>query len=226
MTMRRLLLLSSGRFLESHPRVFEKSFSELKMVYIATAAKGVNDTEYVARRKRLFEKESYHYTELDLDGKNATELSEALRDVEIIFVEGGNSFYLLKSVRGSGFDKILPELLDAGVIYMGSSAGSYIACPTIEMATWKHQDRNHYGVTDFRALALVPFLVSVHYKDEYRELLTEKIKNCKLPVRVLDDGQAILVQGGDVQLIGEGNEIKLNGADALANAAMDRGDKI
>lgn len=207
--MHRLLLLSSGRFLESHPRVFEKPFNELKMVYVTTAAKGTNDTEYVARRKRLFEKEKYNYRELDLDGKGVAELSEALLGVEIIYVEGGNSFYLLKSVKESGFDKILPGLLDKGVIYMGSSAGSYIACPTIEMATWKHQDRDRYGVTDFRALALVPFLVSVHYRDEYRELLTEKIRDCKLLVRVLNDEQAILVQGDGVQLIGEGGEIKL-----------------
>ena len=62
---------------------------------------------------------------------------------------------------------------------------------------------------DFHALALVPFLVSVHYNDGYRELLIEKIKNCKLSVKVLDDKQALLVQGDNVQLIGEGDEIKL-----------------
>ena len=180
------------------------------MVYVTNAAKGTNSTEYVERRKHLFKDEGYNYTELDLDGKNPKELREALRGAGIIFVEGGNTFYLLKSVRESGFDKVLPDLLDAGVIYMGSSAGSYIACPTIEMATWKHQDKyDRYGLTDFHALALVPFLVSVHYSDEYRELLTEKIRNCKLPVKVLNDKQAILVQGDHTQLIGEGDEINL-----------------
>ena len=222
--MRRILLLSSGRFLENHPRVFEKPFNELRMAYVTTAAKGTNSTEYVARRKQLFEKENYNYQELDLDGKNETELRDALKDVEIIFVEGGNSFYLLKSVKESGFDKVLPKLLDAGVIYMGSSAGSYIACPTIEMATWKHQNKyDHYGLTDFNALSLVPFLVSVHYSDEYREILTSKIKDCTLPVKIMNDAQAILVQGNDSQLIGNGDEIKLTDADALANEAMDRG---
>ena len=191
------------------------------MVYIPTAAKGTSSMDYVERRKRFFKEENYTYTELDLDGKKENALSGALRDAEIIYVEGGNSFYLLKSVRESGLDKVLPDLLDAGVIYMSSSAGSYIACPTIEMATWKHQDKyDHYGMTDFRAMNLVPFLMSVHYNEKYRKLLTEKIKNCKLPVKVLTDTQAILVQGHNVQLIGEGDEIKL--ADALVNAAMDR----
>lgn len=207
---RRILLLSSGSFLATHPKVFEKPFKDMQMVYIPTAAKGATNTDYVERRRQFFKDESYNYTELDLDGKNAEDLLKVLRAAEVIYVEGGNSFYLLKAVRESGFDKILPELLDAGVIYMGGSAGAYIACPTIEMAKWKHQDKyDHYHVDDLYALGLVPFLISVHYKDEYRELLTEKIKNCKLPVRILTDNQAILVQGDDVQLIGEGKEVIL-----------------
>jgi dipeptidase E len=210
MTIRRILLLSSGSFLADHPQVFEKPFKDLRMVYIPTAAKGSSNMDFVERRRQFFKAENYHYTELDLDGKNAGDLLAVLKDAEIIYVEGGNSFYLLKAVRESGFDTILPELLDAGVIYMGGSAGSYIACPTIEMAKWKHQNKyDHYNVEDLHALALVPFLVSVHYKDEYRELLTEKIAECSLPVRVLTDKQAILVQGNDVQLIGEGEEISL-----------------
>ena len=208
--MRRILLLSSGRFLENHSKVFDRPFRELKMVYIPTAAKGTSNAEYVSRRKTFLKKEGYDYRELDLDGKNEKELREVLRGVEVIFVEGGNSFYLLKSVRESGFDKVLPDLLDAGIIYVGVSAGSYIACPTIEMATWKDPGKyDRYGITDFRAIALVPFLVSVHYNENYRELLTEKIRSCSLSVKILNDDQAILIQGDTVQLIGEGDEIKL-----------------
>lgn len=210
MSTRRILLLSSGSFIADHPNVFGKPFKDMRMVYIPTAAKGSSTMDFVERRRQFFKEEKYHYTELDLDGKNPGDLLEALRDAEIIYVEGGNSFYLLKAVRESGFDTVLPGLLDAGVIYMGGSAGSYIACPTIEMAKWKHQNKyDHYKVEDLHALALVPFLVSVHYKDEYRELLTEKIANCSLPVKILTDAQAILVQGDDVQLIGDGQEINL-----------------
>lgn len=210
MSTRRILLLSSGSFLADHPQVFDKPFKDMRMVYIPTAAKGASNMDFVERRRQFFKEENYHYTELDLDGKSAGELLAVLRDAEIIYVEGGNSFYLLKAVRESGFDTILPALLDTGVIYMGGSAGSYIACPTIEMAKWKHQNKyDHYHVEDLRALALVPFLVSVHYKDEYRELLAEKIARCSLPVKVLTDKQAVLVQGDDAQLIGEGQEIHI-----------------
>lgn len=106
-------------------------------------------------------------------------------------------------------DKIIMELLPQGFIYIGINAGSYVACPTIEMVTWIHQDKyDHYGLTDFTAMNLVPFLMSVHYVLEYHDLLKEKIKNSKYSTKVLNDEQALLVKDGNIRLIG-GEEIIL-----------------
>ena len=85
---------------------------------------------------------------------------------------------------------------------MGRSAGAYVACPTIEMATWKHQDRDRFGVSDFTAMNLIPFLLSVHYKPEYREILKEKISEVKYPVKILTAEQALLIKDGEVELVG------------------------
>jgi peptidase E len=117
---------------------------------------------------------------------------------------------LLKSIKESGFDKVIKKLLPQGLIYMGASAGSYVACPTIEMATWKHQDKyDHYGLTDLTAMNLVPFLLMAHYKPENQELLKEEISQANLPVKILTDEQAIMAQDGSFKLIGKGGEIKL-----------------
>ncbi|MFA4880714.1 MAG: Type 1 glutamine amidotransferase-like domain-containing protein [Candidatus Doudnabacteria bacterium] len=132
-----------------------------------------------------------------------------LGDKDIIYVQGGNTFYLLKCVRESGFDKVVKELILKGVIYIGASAGSCIACPTIEMAYWKHPDRNTFGLTDLRALNLVPFLLSVHFKPEYAPVLKRKISTSKYPVKILTDEQAILVRNGEAKLVGCGEEIKI-----------------
>ncbi len=95
------------------------------------------------------------------------------------------------------------------MVYIGSSAGSYIACPTIEMATWKPKQKDRFGVADFAALNLVPFLVVAHYEPELRDVLKEKISQSKYKTKVLKDGQAILVKGDSRKLVGEGKEIKL-----------------
>lgn len=208
--MHRILLLSSGKFLINHQKVFDKPFKDLKMAYIITASKGVKNTEYLERECKFFKEQGYNYEELDIDGKNKKELAEFLGKFEIVYVTGGNSFYLLKSIRDSDFEEVLREFLFRGLIYMGASAGAYVACPTIEMAAWSHQDKyDHYHVEDLNAMGLVPFLVSAHYKPEYRELLRQMVPQASLPVRVLSDEQAILFEEGKIKLLGETPEIKI-----------------
>ena len=210
--MSTILLLSSGKFLGDNPLVLGKPFKDLKVAVVinATKGKGVSNTDYLERDKSFLKKQDCNFFELDLDGKTESELWKILTNADVVYVEGGSSFYLLKSIKESGFDKVVKKLLPQGLIYMGASAGSYVACPTIEMATWKHQDKyDHYGLTDLTAMNLVPFLLMAHYKPENQELLKEKISQANLPVKILTDEQAIMAQDGSFKLIGKGGEIKL-----------------
>lgn len=188
-----------------------KPWREFKMAHVITASKGVTNLEYFERNRAFFKKEGYQSEELDLDGKSEDELREILSKKELVYVEGGNSYYLLKSIRESGFDKVIKELLPKGLIYMGGSAGAYVACPTIEMAGFRHQDKyDHYGVTDLTGMNLIPFLLSVHYKPEYRDILEEKISQAKYPLKILTDEQAILIKDGEVELVGNKEEVVLS----------------
>lgn len=210
--MRRLLLSSNGSFvIEKGLRLLFDDISKIKLAYITTAGKGSKDRTYLEIHKEMLRKEGYDFEELDIEGKNENELRELLKDKDAIYVEGGNTFYLLKAVMESGFDKVIKELIGQGVAYIGSSAGSYIMCPTIEMSTWKKpgEEKDRFGVNDFTGLNFVPFLVKAHYNPEQKELLVEYISKTKYPVKILEDGQAILVEGEGYKLIGEGKEIKL-----------------
>ncbi|MEK7143596.1 MAG: Type 1 glutamine amidotransferase-like domain-containing protein [Patescibacteria group bacterium] len=209
--MRTIVLASSGKYLtEGDWSFLPKPVEQMKIGYIITASKGVKDLSYLERRKQRMNELKYDFEEMDIERKSEQELRGVLKGKEMVYVEGGNTFYLLKAVRESGFDKAIKELVDDGMVYLGSSAGAYITCPTIEMATWKHQDKyDHCGVTDFTAMNLVPFLVTAHYASEYAELLKEKIRQSQYPVRILTDDQAILVQNGSTKLVGKGDEIKL-----------------
>lgn len=187
-----------------------KSFKNFKMVHVINASKGVSDIAYVQRNREFFRAEGYNSEELDLDGKSEDDVRKILKDKELVYVEGGNTFCLLKSIRESGFEKVVKELLPEGLVYVGASAGAYVACPTIEMAELRHQDKyDHYGVTDLTAMSLVPFLLSVHYKPEYKEILKEKISKTTYPVKILTDEQALLIQDGEVTLVGDTQEIIL-----------------
>ncbi len=101
-------------------------------------------------------------------------------------------------------------MINKGIIYIGASAGSYITCPTIEMVTWKYTNKDKFKGKDLTALNLVPFLISVHYSLENKELLQEKIPQSKYSVKILTDKQALLIKDDEVKLIGEGEEIVLS----------------
>lgn len=208
--MKTILLTSAGMDVkEEILKILPKSPSQTKLAHITTASKTEENLSYLEKEKRIMKESGFDVEDIDIEEKTENELRAILKDKDVIYVQGGNTFYLLKHVRASGFDKVVKELLENGVIYIGVSAGSYIACPTIEMATWKHQDRNTVGLTDLTALNLVPFLLSVHYKPEYKDILKEAILKTKYPVKILTDDQGLLVSNGEVKLVGKGEEITL-----------------
>jgi dipeptidase E len=84
---------------------------------------------------------------------------QAVRDAAAIYVGGGNTFRLLDSLYRHGLIDVLRERVRAGVPYLGVSAGSNVACPTIKTTN----DMPIVQPPSFDALALVPFQINAHY---------------------------------------------------------------
>lgn len=199
-----MLLMSSGSyFTEKAEKLFKKPFKDFKIAYITTASKPAENKGYVKNRKKRMKELGWNFQEIDIERKNEDKLRELLQDKQIIFIEGGNTFYLLKHIRKSGFEKVVKDLMTSrGVLYAGSSAGAYVACPTIEMATWL--DRHNWdrcGLTDLTAMGLVPFLIKAHYTSDDEKLLKDKIKSAKYETKILTDEQAIFISNGDVHFL-------------------------
>jgi dipeptidase E len=209
--MKTLILASSGQFITAHniDHFLPKKITDCKIAYIITASKKVDDVSYIERHRQKMDELNFSYSVVDIADKNEDELKKALDGHDIIMVEGGNTFYLLKAVRESGFDNVIKEFIDNGVVYVGSSAGSYIACPSIIMATWSTRGFDRCGIIEYSAMNLVPFLIKAHYMPENFETLKEKATGLLYPLHVLSDEQAILVKDGEVQLLGGGDEIIL-----------------
>lgn len=149
--------------------------------------------------------------DLDIRGKTEDELRTIVSEKDILLVNGGNTFFLMKYVKETGFDKVIKEHVGKNKLYMGISAGSYICCPTIEHAHWKHADRNRVDLKDLTGLNLVPFFVVAHFAEDVRGEVEEKSKNVTLQVVALSDTQAVLVENSSVKVIGEGKKEFFNG---------------
>jgi dipeptidase E len=207
----KILLSSEGKFFyENWQDIFNIPIKDVNLAFISTAHKGTESREYIDKHFKKLEKLGFNFTEIDLDGNSQKELEEIFKDFNFIYVAGGNPFYLLKSIRESGFDKVIKKLISQGVVYIGSSAGAYVACPNIDVSIWKDEyrkkERNRYGVKDLSAMNLVNFLVIAHYEEGLREIIERKLPNLKYPLRILKDGQALLIKDNKIIFFGEEKE--------------------
>ncbi len=85
----------------------------------------------------------------------------ALEWAEAVFIGGGNTFRLLDQLYRSGWLERVREAVRAGRPYIGSSAGSNVACPTIKTTN----DMPIVYPPSFDALGLVSFQINPHYLD-------------------------------------------------------------
>ena len=199
----KLLLTSSGIGVKEEILKFiPKPYENTKVAYITTASKKEKDTSYLIAERKMLNDIGCEVTEMTFENTNENEVVDLLDNKNLIYVQGGNTFYLLKVLKESGADKIITDLVKNNVPYIGVSAGSYIACPTIGMATWGDADKNVCELKDLSALGFVPFLMSVHYTVEDKNILKEEIKKTKYDVKVLGDDQALLVSDEGVELVG------------------------
>ena len=182
---------------------------EMRIGYVTTAAKGSRDQTFFENVKDQIRENGYSFQEIDIESVSETEMRSFFKDKNVIHVEGGNTFYLLRAIRNSKFAGVLRDELDAGKVYIGTSAGAYVMCPTIEVADWDKSGRDRFGVIDFTALGYVPFLLKAHYKDAAEAEVREKMKALRYPLRLMRDGQGILVEDGKYTFLGDGEEMVL-----------------
>lgn len=139
----------------------------------------------------------------DAEGKRTIEAARA------VFVGGGNTFRLLKTLREAGILELLRRRVREGMVYMGASAGSNIAAPSIRTTN----DMPIVEPGSFQALGLVPFQINPHYLDsgsgskhmgETREQrLEEFLEENDTPVVAIREGAWIRVEEDSATLGGK-----------------------
>lgn len=178
---------------------------KLKAVLIPTAADPYEKKDFVESDRMKLVEMGFLVKDVDIKDKTEGELERELIEADLILMAGGNTFYLLDNIRKSGFDKLLPRLLDRGVIYVGSSAGSIVCCPTIIGARLFDDPKAAPDLIDYSGLNLFDTILLPHsQKEKYFERLALakiELKKLGLEAMTLTDDEAIVIVGDEVRKV-------------------------
>jgi dipeptidase E len=211
----KLLLTSAGWW--KNPKIGKelvklvgKKPADIKVFLVIAPTKYLKRNKYIVRQLKQFKGVRIPERNITFFQLNRKITSTDLKGVDVVFVFGGNTFEYLNGLRKTGLGTAIKKFVRKGGVYLGLSAGSYVVCPTIEAASWKHPDRNTPGLKNLAGLNLVPFLVTAHYEEKYRGIVTKEAGGVKYEVIVLTDKQAIIINGNKRTIIGPGKKLVLN----------------
>jgi dipeptidase E len=90
---------------------------------------------------------------------------DAVNHAKTIVVGGGNTFQLVHLMHKNGMMEAIRNKVKSGTPYIGWSAGSNLACPSLKTT-------NDMPITEpesFNTLNLIPFQINPHYTDYVQE---------------------------------------------------------
>ncbi len=134
---------------------------------------------------------------------------QAVKDAEAIIVGGGNTWKLVRTMRDNGLIELIADKVKGGTPYIGWSAGSNVACPTLRTT-------NDMPIVDprgFDVLNLVPFQINPHYLDDHpanhggetREMRIQEFitENKDVYVVGLREATMLWIEKDTIELIGK-----------------------
>jgi Peptidase E len=173
------------------------------LLFIPTAATGEGWVPEHISHILPFERMGFRVVTHDLS-KSDKPMPEgfSVTDFHAVYVCGGNTFFLMKHMRRTGFDEIIRKAVDGGLIYIGSSAGSVAATPDIGYASSLDDPSQGDGIT--KGLGFVGFAILPHMG---HPTMGEAVHDCyerwDSPERVfaLTDDQVILIEGPRIKIL-------------------------
>lgn len=206
----KLLLTSAGLTNQELKKTFisllTKNSEENTVVFITTASNPEKNKNYVGEDvNNLKQTGINNILPIDVADKNKHEWIDKLQKADVIWVEGGNTYYLLDQFRKSGLINNFKEII-GDKLYVGVSAGSILVTPTIAISGVEPADFNIVNLKDLTGLSWVDFEVSPHTPDvvPYANVETYA-KTSNLKIYAYDDGTGILVSEDKVEVVGKKN---------------------
>tara|TARA_B100000809_G_C15130796_1_gene528330 strand:+ start:1066 stop:1776 length:711 start_codon:yes stop_codon:yes gene_type:complete len=208
------LLLSSNSTLHGEPylqfckeaiKLFLNEHTATNILFIPFAAVTFSYDEYLNNVTKGLDNDSIVITSIhSYEDKQA-----AIEAADAIMVGGGNSFKLLNEVHENDLLETIQQQVKQGTPYIGWSAGSNLACPTIKTTN----DMPIVCPPTFDALNFIPFQINPHYihgnppghNGETREQRLKEFLEVNPTISVigLREGTMLKIENNNIQFVGD-----------------------
>ena len=181
-----------------------KSRKNINVVIINEAIKGeAGDHRWFAEElQRICSVIGGRIEFVDLQAHDEDHILKRINEADMIFCFGGNTDYLANVFTKTGFDKILPKILQEKV-WVGSSAGSCVLCNKESIETQSAVYKEKCGFDHYMNIIPIVFLPHLHgwFKFDKPEIIKAS-EATVLPVYALSDNAAIAYDGTNFDVLG------------------------
>lgn len=183
---------------------FLSSTGVKRILFIPYAGVTLSYNEYEEKVSKVFTELGYTVYSIH----HVPDPIKAVTDAEAIMTGGGNTFHLVREMQRTGIMQAIRGRVLAGVPYIGWSAGSNVACPSLRTTN----DMPIVQPDSFDCMGIVPFQINPHYLDAHPEghggetreqRIEEFIKaNPDMYVAGLREATSLQYDNGHLKLIG------------------------
>lgn len=183
------------------------SFLTGTIAYIPDAARSFRDSPDVNVEREMLRSQGLTVRELPLATTAPAEVDRILGEADGVYVAGGETFDLMWVLRSTGTDAILARHVRAGLPFIGCSAGSVIAGPSIEPVSLLDDPAVAPSLHDYSGLGFTDRVIIPHAGgnipqfpiDIFAEIVRRYGK--EYPLVLLRDGEALLIEDSQIRLI-------------------------
>jgi dipeptidase E len=220
----KLLLTSAGIRNESLKgallKLVGKPVEEASVVFIPTASDIENgDKDWllddIERFRAVGAWKQFDIVDIAAVEKNFWE--SRIREADVLYVGGGNEYFLMHHIENSGLKELLPELLKTKV-WVGVSAGSMVLGKKFESEfarVIKDEDfvppyDKVEAFLNYFDFSIKPHLNSDYFPSATAENMEKNLGLHPGPIYAIDDQTAICIDGDKLEVVSEGTWRKFN----------------
>ncbi|MDD4662050.1 MAG: Type 1 glutamine amidotransferase-like domain-containing protein, partial [Candidatus Pacebacteria bacterium] len=193
----------------------EKKAEETSIVFIPTASNvELGDKGWLIDDLINLKKQNFKSIEIvDISAVEEKIWKPSLEKADVLYFEGGNTYYLMRWLNKTGLSQSLRSLLEDKV-YVGASAGSMVTNPDLALKTSQEiYEEDMIETEELKGLNFVDFYFLPHLNSEWfkkvRKENIEKIKQkINRPIYALDDNSALKIIDNQVEIVSEGEWLK------------------